>query len=492
MTGWLGALLALTAPFTQTPQDIPPDLPREARGVWVATVGNVDWPSQRGLPPEKQKAEAEAILDRAAHMRLNMVVLQVRPAADALYKSAIFPWSPYLTGWMGTDPGYDPLAFWIEEAHKRGIELHAWINPYRALTTAGASVSSNHVSSTRPDLVRNYAGQLWLDPGEADCQKLIVDGIKELVTNYDLDGIHFDDYFYPYPVGSETFPDDSSYAKAVSEGNPGERGTWRRANVDSLVESVHDAIHQIKPWVKFGISPFGIWKPGYPSGVWGLDPTTTLYSDSREWLQNGWVDYLSPQLYWKISAPKQPFGRLLKWWLEQDSMDRHIWPGCYDSNSSWPAQEVVGQVKLTRALGGGGNLHFSARVLMKNVKGLATMLRERVYASPALVPASPWLKAEPPVAPKIGRIEWDGIQPVHFEWTSGDETPRFWLVAMRYGSIWSYRVLSGEEQQWDLPGVNNAGALQRLDIAAIDPAENQGPWTEVPMPVHPIGGAVGR
>lgn len=482
----LASLLLLSAVVAarQDPNDIPPTLQREARGVWVATVGNVDWPSRKGLSADAQKAEAEAILDRAAHLHLNLVVLQVRPAADAFYPSTVFPWSAYLTGSMGVDPGYDPLAFWIDEAHKRGIELHAWLNPFRALTVADGSVSRGHISATRPDLVRRYGGQLWLDPGEADAKQLILDGIRELVTNYDLDGIHFDDYFYPYPVSGESFPDASSFARS---GEP-DKLAWRRSNVDSLVQETHDLIHSIKPWVKFGISPFGIWKPGYPSGVWGLDPTTTLFADSRNWLQNGWVDYLSPQLYWRISAPKQPFGKLLKWWISQDVLDRHIWPGCYDSQTSWAPQEVVGQVKLTREIGGGGNLHFSARALMRNAKGIASLLRERVYGGMALVPASPWLKSEAPLPPKVGRVEWDGIQPAHFEWTSDGETPRFYLVATRYGQAWSFRILPGDAQQWDFPGVTGVGVLQKLDIAALDRVENQSAWTEVQMPPPPLSG----
>lgn len=457
---------------------------REARGLWVATVGGLDWPSKRGMYPDAQKAEAEAILDRAAHLHMNLIVLQVRPAADAFYPSSIYPWSSYLTGSMGLDPGYNPLEFWITEAHKRGMELHAWLNPYRALTTQDAPYSSNHVLAQRRDLVRSYGGQWWLDPGSPDSQKLILDGIRELVQNYDLDGIHFDDYFYPYPVGDQPFPDDASFAQFGS----GDKVTWRRANVSTLVQQAHELIHSIKPWVKFGISPFGIWKPGYPSGVSGLDPTTSLFADSRQWLLNGWVDYLSPQLYWKISAPHQPFGRLLKWWMDQDTLDRHIWPGCYDSQLSWPPQEVVGQVKLTRELGGGGNLHFSARTLMKNTKGLATLLLQKDYADPALIPASPWLIADGPDAPKIGRVTWDSLQaPAHFEWAAVGDLPRFWVVATRYGQAWSYRVLPGDKLEWDVPGSSPSGPLQKLFISALDRAENQSDWSEVVQPPPPAG-----
>jgi len=464
--------------------DVPPPIAREARGVWVATVGNIDWPSRKGLSADQQKAEVEAILDRAAHLHLNFVVLQVRPAADAFYPSSVYPWSAYLTGTMGEDPGYNPLQFWIDEAHKRGIELHAWLNPYRAATVADTAVAAEHISAMRPDLVRRYADQLWLDPGEPDSQKLILDGIRELVTNYDLDGVHFDDYFYPYPVGNEPFPDDQSFARSGAY----DKADWRRQNVDSLVQATSQLIHSIKPWVKFGISPFGIWKPGNPTGVSGLDPTTSLFADSREWLQNGWVDYLSPQLYWRISAPRQPFGKLLKWWTEQNTQGRHIWPGCYASQSSWPAWELTSQVKITRQVGGGGNLHFSARALMKNTKGIATLLRQKVYGDLALVPASPWLKAEAPQVPKLGLVSWDGNRPVHFEFKEDGEQPRFYVVATRYGTAWSLRVIGGDNEQWDMPGATGSGLLQKLYIAALDKVENMSAWTEVRMPPPPALG----
>jgi len=320
------ALAAISAAVASPPAGyqpssvVPPAPLREFRAAWIATVGNIDWPSRKTLSTQEQKAELLAILDRAAQLKLNALIFQVRPACDALYASRIEPWSEYLTSTMGQppEPFYDPLDFAVEEAHKRGLELHAWFNPYRArLLAAGSPAAPNHVSKTRPQLVRQYGKYLWLDPGERAVQDYSLSVIMDVVNRYDVDGIHFDDYFYPYKEkdaeGKELdFPDDASWRR-FGAGGKLSRDDWRRENVNLFIERVYKSIKAAKPWVKFGISPFGIWRPGNPPQIKGFDAFAELYADSRKWLANGWVDYFAPQLYWPIDPPDQSFPVLLRW-----------------------------------------------------------------------------------------------------------------------------------------------------------------------------------
>src|SRR5437588_742687 len=316
-----------------------PPVRREFRGAWVASVENIDWPSEPGLTTQQQKDELLGILDRAAALRLNAVILQVRPAADALYASPYEPWSEYLTGQMGRapDPWYDPLEFAVAEAHKRGLELHAWFNPYRARHPSGKSpASANHISRTHPELVKRYGSMLWMDPGEPAVRQRTVDVILDVVRRYDIDGVHIDDYFYPYKEKDRRgraieFPDGTSWRKYLRSGGGMSRDDWRRANVDTLIHEVYGRIKATKPWVKFGISPFGVWRPGYPpeTAQNAFDSFAELYGDSRKWLLNGWADYFTPQLYWPISRPELSYPVLLRWWVGQNVKGRQIWPGNY-------------------------------------------------------------------------------------------------------------------------------------------------------------------
>ncbi|MBK6459184.1 MAG: family 10 glycosylhydrolase [Gemmatimonadetes bacterium] len=330
---------------------IAPPLPREFRAVWVATVTNIDWPSRPGLPVDSQKTELLAILDLAAAVRLNAVIFQVRPGGDALYQSHLEPWSYFLTGQQGRapQPMWDPLAFAVAEAHKRGMELHAWFNPYRAghpRDTTGTK-SPLHLSRTNPAVVHRYGPYTWMDPGEAVVRRKTIDVVVDVVRRYDVDGVHIDDYFYPYPErtrrGREIpFPDERSWRAYKAREGTLSRDDWRRQNVDQLVQELYTAIKRAKPWVKFGISPFGIWRPGYPESVRGFDAYDRLYADSRKWLNEGWVDYWTPQLYWKLGAPLQSYRDLLAWWRAENRLGRNLWPGNYTSRASarrsapWP------------------------------------------------------------------------------------------------------------------------------------------------------------
>src|SRR3954471_54554 len=312
--GWLAlALLGGCAGVTGrggTTDVARPSVSREMRGLWVATVANIDWPSRKGLTQSEQKKELLDILDRASRVGFNTIVLQVRPAGDALYASDLEPWAAWLTGNQGESPGYDPRAFAVSKAHARGLQLHAWINPFRAGNTADTLIlAPTHVFYTRRDLVRVYGSNLWMDPGDPESHERSIRVIRDIVARYDVDGIHADDYFYPYQISDSAnrvvpFPDDSTYSRY---GRGVDRDDWRRENINRFVERMYREVHSVKPNVVVGLSPFGIWRPGNPESVRGLDAFATIYADSRKWLQQGWVDYFVPQLYWAIAAPQQSF-----------------------------------------------------------------------------------------------------------------------------------------------------------------------------------------
>jgi uncharacterized lipoprotein YddW (UPF0748 family) len=460
---WLVLLvLVLTTPLcgaTYEPATLSPPKPqREFRGVWVATVKNIDWPTKPGLSTAEQKAELLAILDRAVRLKLNAIIFQVRPMCDALYGSPIEPWSQYLTGTMGKPPQpfYDPLVFAVAEAHKRGLELHAWFNPYRALVKSPDSQpSANHVSKNRPELVRDYGKYLWLDPGEKEVQDHSLRVVLDVVKRYDVDGVHFDDYFYPYrekgPDGMNMdFPDAASWKK-FGAGGKLSRADWRRENVNGFVERVYESIKQTKPWVKFGISPFGIWRPKYPRQIQGMDAYEELYCDPRKWLVNGWVDYLAPQLYWRIEPPQQSFPVLLKWWTEQNKRGRHLWVGMNTASTvkgetSWPAEEILNQIKLTRRQSGvSGHVHWNMTALSRNHL-LTGNLSKDLYAEPALIPATPWLRSVPPAKPDLYAIG-KGSGSVRVTWNvASGETVWLWLLQVRKGEKWSSKILPGDNR----------------------------------------------
>lgn len=498
-------------PAPATPQSplLPPPAPRpEFRAVWIATVGNIDWPSRPGLTTDQQKAEMIALLDRAKQLNLNAVVFQVRPACDALYASPYEPWSEYLTGQQGKapDPLYDPLAFAVEEAHKRGLELHAWFNPYRARTANDPNPAApNHISVTRPDLAKPYGSLIWLDPGEPEVQDETVKVILDVVKRYDVDGVHMDDYFYPYPDVDQNknvlpFPDDPSWNRYVASGGKLNRDDWRRENVNTLIRRLHDGIHAEKPWVKFGVSPFGIWRPGYPEQIQGFDSYAQLYADSRRWLWEGWVDYLAPQLYWKIEQTPQSYPVLLSWWTRQNPLGRNLWPGLYTGRAApgedggaaaWPGEEIVYQVRATRGISGAtGNVHFSAKSLLSpdDRGGLGRLLKSTVYTEPAPVPASPWLTGEtPPPAPtglmlrpaageEAPTLSWKAASARNSG--SSAAAPWEWIVQAHTGKTWSTAAILTRDQT-TLPVPPGADAVA---VSAIGRTGSISFATVLPLP----------
>lgn len=476
----------------------PPPIMREFRGVWVATVGNIDWPSRPGLSTWEQKAELIAILDKAVALRMNAVVFQVRPQADALYSSAFEPWSPYLTGEMGRapEPLYDPLEFAVREAHVRGLELHAWFNPYRALQPGSpGSTAPSHVSRERPDLVRTYGRSLWLDPGDTAVISRSIRAIVDVVRRYDVDGVHIDDYFYPYPETDASgrpadFPDAKTWAVYQRSGGTLSRADWRRANVDALVERMSREVHAAKPFVKFGISPFGIWRTGNPPQIVGMDSYSKLYADARKWLQAGWVDYLTPQLYWPIAKKAQSYPVLLGWWVAQNSRRRNIWPGIYaDIAREAPPRgrgsaEILDQIQLTRAqAGASGHVFFSMKVFQLNPDSLDERLLRDVYQTQAIVPASPWLQEPTPQRPAVlaRRDVASGDLVLDLAPADASLPTWLWVIQERSATGWATRVLPGTERVHLLAG---RGAPAPLDVRAyaVSRTGNVSPVARVERP----------
>jgi uncharacterized lipoprotein YddW (UPF0748 family) len=449
-----GTLVACQAqPYVSTTATLPPPLIREFRAAWIPTVGNSCWPSKSGLSTSQQKAELLALLDRAAELKLNAVIFQVRPACDALFKSQLEPWSEYLTGRQGQAPSpyYDPLEFAVTEAHKRGLELHAWFNPYRARhQNARSPIATNHITKLRPGLTRTYGNYLWLDPGEPDVQSHALHVVLDVVRRYDIDAVHFDDYFYPYPEKSTSgadlgFPDDSSWQKYGA--NSGlSRADWRRRNVDTFIQRINRSIHAEKPWMKFGLSPFGIWRPKHPPTIQGLDAYDKLYADARKWLQEGWCDYVAPQLYWGFEPSRTSFPVLLKWWDEQNLKQRHLWPGInsyatIDPNPEklWPVSEIARQITLMRKSGVSGEIHWSHSALMKN-EALRHKLETEFYQQPAVIPAFRWLDSTPPGKPKLtAQVQGNNST---FIWSTPDtNAPALWVLQSRQFSDWKTQIL---------------------------------------------------
>ncbi|MBL8518745.1 MAG: family 10 glycosylhydrolase [Betaproteobacteria bacterium] len=497
----------ITAP-RQDP-NAPPPLPREFRAAWVATVANIDWPSKPGLPVAEQQRELIAIVEKARELNLNALIVQVRPATDAMYASSLEPWSEFLTGEQGKPPlpFYDPLDMWVKEAHARGIELHAWFNPYRARHTKSVSPNAkNHVSSSLPQAVKNYGGFQWLDPGDARAADHTLAVILDVVKRYDIDAVHIDDYFYPYPVPQDPaapaepgkpvverdFPDDPTWQAYVAGGGTLARNDWRRDNVNRLIERIYRGIQKEKPWMRFGVSPFGLGKPEKrPPGIAGFSQYDKLYADVELWLQKGWLDYLAPQLYWPIEQKAQAFDVLLDYWIAENRVERHIWPGLYTSRidasaRSWQPDELTNQIALSRTRSGsGGQVHFSMIALMENRKGISDALKTRSYAVPALVPASPWLDVKPPSAPKVAAdVTPTGRASVRYQLkNTAPEPVRIFAVSSRYGDRWVFSTAPARDDgtaSVEVASVTSLGTLNRVAVQAIDRAGNASPVTYAP------------
>lgn len=441
----------------------PPPVAREFRGMWIATVGNVDWPSKPGLPVAQQQEELRQLLDSAVRLRFNVVVFQVRTACDALYNSPLEPWSEYLTGRMGQapKPAWDPLQFAVAEAHTRGLELHAWFNPFRARYHQSVSPPcSTHVSIAHPEWLHRFGRYLWLDPGNPEVREYSLRVILDVARRYDVDGIHIDDYFYPYPEmvpGTSTpatFNDDASFKTYRDRGGRLEREDWRRDSVNQFVQQLNDRLHQLKPWLKFGVSPFGIWRPMYPIGIKGLDSYATLFADSRRWLRSGWADYFAPQLYWPTGRREQDYSRLLEWWATENAQQRLMISGLASANigKDRPATDISRQVRLRRSQPAThGVLFWNASSLKNNLGGIANELANDLFHEAALVPETPWLGQERPPAPSLGVSTLRGGKGLDLKWhPSGAEAVSRWVLQYRYGDQWNVVLLSATSRRWAL------------------------------------------
>ncbi|GAA4362453.1 glycoside hydrolase family 10 protein [Paeniglutamicibacter cryotolerans] len=407
-----------------------PTCPRtEFRGLWVASVLNVDWPSKPGLPVATQQAELRAWLDLAVKRRLNAVLLQVRPAADRMWVSTLGePWSAYLTGTQGQDPGYDPLAYAIAEAHRRALALHAWINPYRvSMSTSLSSLVASHPARRNPSWSFAYGGKRYYNPGIPAVRTYIGNVVADLVKRYDVDGIHFDDYFYPYPVSGAQIPDAAAWKKY--RGSYTSLSSWRRHNVNLFIKEADAAIHRVRPRTVFGIAPFGIWRNSSSSSLGsatnGLESYSALYADSRYWVKQGWVDYIAPQLYWPQGYTPADYNVLIAWWARAvagTGVRLFTGEAAYKVGSPTPAgwldkNELRDHLTLGRAISGvNGQVYYNAASVRANQLNAFGILAARHYARPALPVPLPGLKGTRPYTPVITsarresrgiRLRWD-------------------------------------------------------------------------------------
>ena len=458
-----------------------PKVEREFRAVWIATVDNIDFPTKKNLSIEEQKAEIINDLELAKSLKMNAVIFQVRPMCDAIYESKIEPWSEFLTGEMGKSQAFDPLKFITAEAHKRGILVHAWFNPYRAYHPAAKTVSENHITKKRPDLVRQYGKYLWLDPTDDEVKEYSLSVVLDVVRRYDIDGVHFDDYFYPYPEKDANgnkieFPDDKNwneYLQGIAKLNktalklrkPLERDNWRRMNVNQFIESVGREIKKIKPEIMYGISPFGVADVNY----------TELYADAEKWLRDGTVDYFVPQLYWKIDRKMREFPLLLKSWEDKNEKKRHIWAGIGtykigEAKETFSATEIVNQINLTREIQGtSGNIQFSFKSLRSDFDKIQTALREKSYTNDAIIPSSPWLKTTKILAPKV-TIKRDE-KFVRANWTEQGKQKAFWfIVYAKDKSGWNYSILPATEKSISLSPDRK---IEKIIVTSVDRLGNE-------------------
>jgi uncharacterized lipoprotein YddW (UPF0748 family) len=393
-------LALITLPFFLNAQPV-----YEFRGVWIATVDNLDWPAKNNFNVDSQKADYIRQLDLHKMNGMNAVIVQVRPAADAFYPSPFEPWSQWLTGIQGMPPKpyYDPLKFMIDEAHKRGFEFHAWCNPYRAnYDIAKANIAYNHISRLYPQWFVQYGNQLFFDPGNKEAQGWVINVIKDLVVRYDIDALHMDDYFYPYRIAGKEFPDSVSY-KMYGKGK--DKGDWRRSNVDTIIKKINETVKEKKPWCKFGVSPFGVWrnKDKDPEGSAthaGQTNYDDLYADILLWLKNKWIDYVAPQIYWEFTQPNAPYGVLLDWW-NKHSYGRHcyIGLGIYKAGTTKAWQDstlIPRQIDSLRTKQNvQGAIFFSSTSFNRNPLGWNNYLRMNTYRMAALIPAMDWLPKKP-------------------------------------------------------------------------------------------------
>ncbi|UCE94146.1 MAG: family 10 glycosylhydrolase [Flavobacteriaceae bacterium] len=430
----LFVLIVLVSVFGALAQD---SSPREFRGVWVATVGNIDWPSKKNLTSGQQKKEILNLLDLFKRLNFNAVIFQIRPSADAFYNSKYEPWSYYLNGEnnKAPHPYYDPLAFIIEETHKRGMEFHAWLNPYRAVVNY-QEYRSNPFPLTyeKPEWFINYGKNKYFDPGIPEVRSYTTKIVTDIVQNYDIDAIHFDDYFYPYKIRDEVFDDARSFASHGGNFFPEKKDDWRRENVNYIIRDLHHTIKELKPWVQFGISPFGVWRNQEDDQrgsetLAGQTNYDDLFADILYWMKNGWIDYILPQAYWHIGHEKVSYDKVIRWWSDNSfGTNLYIGHGIYKLGNNKEAlawtkkgpNEIEKQLEMNKSLSSiDGSVFFSAKSFISNTYNINNALKDRFYKHPSLQPIankSEKFTPQPVTNPKISKIKnkqylitWDVI-----------------------------------------------------------------------------------
>lgn len=464
----------------------------EFRGVWIATVENIDWPSRKGLSTEEQKAEFIHILTIHQRNGINAIVMQIRPAGDAFYPSQYEPWSEYLTGKQGVAPApyYDPLQFMIEETHKRGMEFHAWLNPYRAVFNAyKSSVVSSHLTKTHPEWFVTYGSGKYFNPGLPEVRQHVANVVKDLVMRYDIDGIHMDDYFYPYHIDGKEFPDEKAFRQYGKGMN---KDDWRRSNCDSIIKLLYETITANSSRVKFGISPFGVWRnknkdPEGSNTHSGPSNYDELYADILLWLKKGWIDYVAPQLYWERGHKLCDYDTLLEWW-NQHVYGKHLYIGqaIYraGSNAAWRNKnEIPMQIKnLRNYTTTQGSIFFSSKDLELNRNGWGDSLRINYYALPAIIPPMHWVDSIPPAAPTVDKINKHTFS---ITYRGEEKIKGFALYVLpalvnekrEYATLINI-VVADKKTQIDRDKTI-AGKDDRLFISSIDLNNNVSQWVEL-------------
>jgi uncharacterized lipoprotein YddW (UPF0748 family) len=387
---------------------------REMRAVWVATVNNIDWPSKPGLSSDQQQAEIRQLLDYHKSSGMNTIIMQVRPCADAFYPSATEPWSRYLKGEQDAapEPFYDPLEYFISECHKRGMEFHAWFNPYRIKQNMKDQLAPKNVFNQHPEWGWTYGERIYLDPGNPEVRVYLLKVVSEVVAKYDIDAVHFDDYFYPYKVEGNAIPDQATFKKYSRGYSPGKIDDWRRDNVNLIIQMLSESIKEVKPWVKFGISPFGVWRnvsadPEGSATSAGTSDYDDLYADVIKWQREGWIDYIMPQIYWEIRHRSADFKTLANWWAKY-SYGRAIYAGhalykldkASKINAWQSSDQLVNQINIVRSIANlKGSAWFSSSQFRRDLDGFQERLKRKLYPSPAIVPEMPWIDSAIPPAP---------------------------------------------------------------------------------------------
>jgi uncharacterized lipoprotein YddW (UPF0748 family) len=419
----------------------------EMRALWIATVGNIDWPSSPSLSVFDQQREMIQLLDMMKKYNLNTVVFQIRPAADAFYQSSIEPWSQWLTGSQGKapDPFYDPLDFTIKECRKRGLDIHVWLNPYRAITDTANVRDESHITRIHPEWFLTYGRTVYFDPGLQQTRDFVSGVVSDIVRRYDIDAIHMDDYFYPYRISKVDFPDDSSFLKYSRGFLPEQKEEWRRDNVNLIIKQLNDSIKAIKPWVEFGISPFGVWRNkdkdnnGSDTRA-GQTNYDDLYADILLWQKNGWIDYIVPQIYWHIGFNVADYAILTDWWSHNTfGCKLYIGQAPYRigrkaTAREWrSSKELVEQIRLNRTFPNvSGSMFFSAKVFRNNPLHLDERIKRDLYQYPSLPPSNNMIVQIVPQRPSEACIDITD-QSIHLAWEKGNNTKKFVIYKLRKG-----------------------------------------------------------